>query len=239
MAEVKPLKLTALGGGAGKLEEFGAGDTVPVGSLPALLAYLNGANTWTANQLIHNGSGYVALTVKRQEQSGAGNTDQAIVDVQTGTGAARFAHNNPGSATTNAIVIKRDGTVWFNGYKLFHQGNILGTVSQSAGVPTGAVIEEGSNANGTYIRYADGTQICRGSTGTITIAATANTTQAITYPAAFTAAPYTFANIRSTLPDRFRTAASQTSGNAGTVAVYNSGASTSGLIDWIAIGRWY
>ena len=44
--------------------------------------------------------------------------------------------------------------------KAFRRGNILGTVSQSSGVPTGAIIERGSNANGQYVRYADGTQIC-------------------------------------------------------------------------------
>ena len=38
---------------------------------------------------------------------------------------------------------------------------LVGTVSQSGGVPTGAIIERGSNANGEYVRYADGTQICR------------------------------------------------------------------------------
>jgi hypothetical protein len=37
---------------------------------------------------------------------------------------------------------------------------IVGVVSQLAGVPTGAVIERGSNANGTYIKWADGTLIC-------------------------------------------------------------------------------
>jgi hypothetical protein len=42
----------------------------------------------------------------------------------------------------------------------YTQGDILGTVSQSGGVPTGAVIERGSNANGEYVRFADGTQIC-------------------------------------------------------------------------------
>ena len=38
--------------------------------------------------------------------------------------------------------------------------NILGTVSQSGGVPTGAIIQHGSNANGEFVRLADGTQIC-------------------------------------------------------------------------------
>ena len=42
----------------------------------------------------------------------------------------------------------------------WHTGNILGTVSQSGGIPTGAIIERGSNANGEYVRFADGTQIC-------------------------------------------------------------------------------
>jgi|GEM_PF-3658835 hypothetical protein len=42
----------------------------------------------------------------------------------------------------------------------YNRQNILGTVSQSGGVPTGAVIERGSNANGEYVRFADGTQIC-------------------------------------------------------------------------------
>lgn len=44
--------------------------------------------------------------------------------------------------------------------KAFRRGNILGNVSQSGGVPTGAVIQSGSNANGDFVRFADGTQIC-------------------------------------------------------------------------------
>lgn len=39
-------------------------------------------------------------------------------------------------------------------------GAKVGTASQSSGVPTGAIIERGSNGNGEYVRYADGTQIC-------------------------------------------------------------------------------
>jgi len=42
---------------------------------------------------------------------------------------------------------------------------IVGTVSQSGGVPTGAIIQRGSNANGEFIRFADGTQICWGKWG--------------------------------------------------------------------------
>lgn len=46
------------------------------------------------------------------------------------------------------------------GPEFYKRSNILGTVSQSGGVPTGAIIERGSNANGSYVRLADGTQEC-------------------------------------------------------------------------------
>mgnify|MGYP000846398283 CR=1 FL=1 len=42
----------------------------------------------------------------------------------------------------------------------YQKSNILGIVSQLNNIPTGALIENGTNANGTYIRFADGTQIC-------------------------------------------------------------------------------
>jgi len=45
-------------------------------------------------------------------------------------------------------------------HMLYDQGNVIGTVSQSGGVATGALFESGSNANGTYSKFADGTLIC-------------------------------------------------------------------------------
>lgn len=36
----------------------------------------------------------------------------------------------------------------------------MGTVAQSAGMPTGAIIERGSNANGDYVKFADGSMFC-------------------------------------------------------------------------------
>lgn len=42
----------------------------------------------------------------------------------------------------------------------YKRKNILGVVSQTAGIPTGAIIERGSNANGEYIKFADGTLVC-------------------------------------------------------------------------------
>ena len=73
------------------------------------------------------------------------------------------------------------------GYK---KANVLGVVSQSAGLPTGALIESGSNANGSYIKYADGTMVAlqRLDTGLLGAAATGATSW--TYPVAFAIAPF-------------------------------------------------
>lgn len=68
---------------------------------------------------------------------------------------------------------------------------VVGTVAQVGGVPTGQIIERGSNANGEYVRYADGTQICtrQVNLGNVTIGANSvSTNLAIlygTFPAAF------------------------------------------------------
>lgn len=61
-------------------------------------------------------------------------------------------------------------------------GNSLGVVSQSGGTPTGALIEQGSNANGDYVRFADGTQVCRREAE---VDVTSTGYQGFTMPAAF------------------------------------------------------
>jgi hypothetical protein len=43
----------------------------------------------------------------------------------------------------------------------YRRGNILASVGLSGNVPTGGIIETGSNINGLYMRFADGGQICR------------------------------------------------------------------------------
>lgn len=43
---------------------------------------------------------------------------------------------------------------------VFGKTNVLGSVSQVGGVPAGAIIERGSNSNGEFVKFADGTLIC-------------------------------------------------------------------------------
>jgi hypothetical protein len=65
--------------------------------------------------------------------------------------------------------------------RIYGRKNIVGSVGQSGGTPTGAVIERGSNANGEFTRFADGTQIC--TVSPISSSAAGGSTW--TYPAAF------------------------------------------------------
>ncbi|MEO0771898.1 MAG: DUF2793 domain-containing protein [Pseudomonadota bacterium] len=51
-------------------------------------------------------------------------------------------------------------SAWTPWARVFDQGTIVGTVTQTGGAPTGAVIERGLTVHGEYVRFADGTQIC-------------------------------------------------------------------------------
>lgn len=52
--------------------------------------------------------------------------------------------------------VLNNGT-WTAFSKNYKASNIVGAVSQSGGIPTGAIIERGTNVNGDFVKYADGT----------------------------------------------------------------------------------
>ena len=78
------------------------------------------------------------------------------------SGEAQMLLNEFASADVDRTIWfrRRTGGAWGNWKRMYDWTNVVGTVSQSSGVPTGAVIERGGNANGGYVRFADGTQIC-------------------------------------------------------------------------------
>ena len=80
------------------------------------------------------------------------------------SGAGTFTLSAPNSNTNRTLNLPDEaGKLLSTGNddpaEVFKQSNILGTVSESGGVPTGAIIERGSNSNGEYVKYADGTLI--------------------------------------------------------------------------------
>ena len=117
--------------------------------------------------------------------------------------------------------------------EIFGQKNILGTVSQSGGVPTGAVIERGSNANGGYVRFADGTQICNTEVLTSTSAETSRT-----WPAAFSATPRVLCGCSGGTVGFARS--NVVTATAVEVSAYNtSGARIAGYVTIAAFGHWF
>lgn len=95
-----------------------------------------------------------------------------------------------GHASDTTLARSAAGVLACEGSVIYQRNNVLGTVSESSGVPTGAIIEAGSNANGYYTRYADGTQICTHilSTGSATTASGniyVGAQSSWTFPAAF------------------------------------------------------
>jgi len=64
------------------------------------------------------------------------------------SGNATFAQTITGGTIGSSVVFPALGNA------------AVGTVSESSGTPTGDVVERGSNANGEYVKFADGTLIC-------------------------------------------------------------------------------
>lgn len=205
--------------GLGGVIGAGAADTagLPTGFLQATGGALPGAGSW---QIVN-------LT-----RAAAGEAVQLAIP------------ENTGATVAVAAVRSRSGAgVWSAWNMLFGRQNILGTVSQTGGTPTGAVIERGSSANGEFVRYADGTQIC-----TKTNLSTPNASTALgaifrsgdvtwTYPAAFAAGPVVVGDADN--PDTWVSTA--TPGTTTCVMRVLAGTSKTATVAFraTATGRWF
>lgn len=158
----------------------------------------------------------------------------------------RFTTHFPAMHSGRVFVRAYQGGAWQSWRELYSQQGILGTVAQASGVPTGAVIERGSNANGEYVRFADGTQICTAliSLNDSNLAAnsifTSPSEASWTFPAAFTATTglFTSASVRSgsNVWARGRPA----SPTSALVKLFSAGAITGTFSTEVyAAGRWF
>lgn len=130
-------------------------------------------------------------------------------------------------------------------YKIWHAGNVVGTVGQSGGIPTGAIIENGSNANGRYTKFADGTLICRYTSGKFKTDGTFpygyySGAPAFTFPVAFVGIPEISHSAVDASGFFAWTAIEGNVSNTSFSARLVSGTSTTtACISYIAIGRWF
>jgi hypothetical protein len=131
----------------------------------------------------------------------------------------------------------------------YAKSNILGAVSQTSGIPTGAVIERGTNASGEYIKFADGTMICTGVGVLQTTSAAIGSSGMFFSPAnPYATFPISFVG---TLPRVTYSAIEQTAAfswvanDAGaslsscTSRLISTAATATAKVTYIAIGRWF
>jgi len=147
------------------------------------------------------------------------------------------------SSTIDQIVLNADGS--FGGElaselgSKYDTGNILGTVSQSGGTPTGAIIETGSNANGVFTRFADGTQICHLTVSLVGFNASGGNAYTWTFPAAFSSAPRPQVSTRRAAVDFVISGSFSALSSSSTTVTHNAGVSAGGDFLLFAIGRWF
>lgn len=185
------------------------------------------------------------------------SSSDALRITQTGTGNALLVEDSANPDST-PFVITADGDVGIGittptvkldvvgttnstnftrgGSQVYSRNNILGTVSQTSGVPTGAIIERGSNANGEFVKYADGTQIC-----TFTVATSASAAVTKTLPATFVDTAYIAvgSNMGSAGSSDVTVKFSTTATTTVNVVMTNNGALLASTASCVAIGRWF
>lgn len=126
---------------------------------------------------------------------------------------------------------------------LYAQNNVVGPVSQVLGDPTGAIIETGTNANGTYTKFADGTLIVKGFIANFSASANGVTGITCTFPAAFVDANYSISPFASpaTSGDVYGFTYSNNKAPASILLFYRNGATAQiiSIGSYMAVGRWF
>ena len=158
---------------------------------------------------------------------------QIEMESQSGTGITTIVP--PATNTDRTLTLPDAAGV------MYAQGNILGTVSESSGVPTGAIIERGSNANGRFERYADGTMIC---TRTVSHNLASTSSQSWSYPSSFFGTPN--GGLSGITVSAFGPVGEFYAGGGGAATGASAWSSRNGSagtgtisIDLSAIGRWF
>ena len=164
-------------------------------------------------------------------------------------------YSNPNNGLT--YIRKSNASAsWGPWRTIYESGNLLGPVTQSGGAPTGAVIERGANANGEYVKFADGTLICTASGITMTYWTADLISYTWTFPAPFAVGsfPVISAALTNTAADytglarRDLCAFGQNNGTAGVVVTFTrpSGATrvfiagdAAANVRLVANGRWF
>ncbi|WP_373355266.1 DUF2793 domain-containing protein [Pseudoroseicyclus sp. CXY001] len=201
----------------------------------------------------HAGGGH-QLKVNK---AGAGDTASLLFQ----SGWTGHAEMGLAGADTFSLKVSPDGSVWhqalsvsgsgaaallagatIGGALAYTRANVVGAVSEAAGVPTGAVVERGSSAAGSWTRLADGTQICwrddlsAAAVGTAEGALYRSADVTWTFPQAFVAAPVVSGGAAA---GAWVTPVSAAAGSAELCLRATASVGTATAFGAMAVGRWF
>jgi hypothetical protein len=118
---------------------------------------------------------------------------------------------------------------------IFDAGNVVGTVSEDTGKITGSIIETGSDSNGTFTKFADGTLTVH-----FTVNSSASADVTWTFPSPFIATPtVTATSVINSQTPRLVQIITRSATNLTFGAYLVSGARTVTGCSLVAHGRWY
>uniref|UniRef100_UPI0035C87624 DUF2793 domain-containing protein n=1 Tax=Pseudooctadecabacter sp. TaxID=1966338 RepID=UPI0035C87624 len=215
------------------LTHDGAGHQVKVNkALPADTASLL-FQTGFSGRAEMGTSGNDAFSIKVSDD-GSNWTTAVSFDGATGSISGAAVQSGPTDTTGGKLALAEN---------TYGPGTLLGAVSQTGGTPTGAAIERGANADGQYVRFADGTQICWSPEFTVdvTIAAGAIFRSAEvnwTFPVAFYQPP-ALSQGRQDDAVSYWTVPGSTAVNSASACAMSYQSTTGRLISLLAIGRWF
>ncbi|WP_353472315.1 pyocin knob domain-containing protein [Salipiger sp. H15] len=214
---------------------------------------LQGPSTVTFQSGIHDTTAGRGLLAGAYGWGQPGNQQTAkLLSEALSSGVHQFASTDPENpiSTGGAVLVIRYGASWLtqivfgaNSTVAFIRRSQDNGVTWSTWVPL--IPTYGSNANGSYVRFADGTQLCwnRIDSQAIAISTATGTVfndtaqPAISFPASFTVAPSVQVNLRGN-----STWASVSAVTASSFTpVFFAATSTTGtqVLYWMAVGRWF
>jgi hypothetical protein len=171
--------------------------------------------------------------------STSATSGSAVNDILSSSGGAEVGSAALSFSTRSAFVVGERMRIAANGKITASAGtHWVGTVAQSA---SSAVVESGSNANGEFVRFADGTQICSLSVSGLGFNLSGSSYYTWTYPIAFSAAPVAQVSTQRNADDTLAIFARQGLTNSSTQSNFshNGGVSQAVNFNLRAVGRWY
>lgn len=226
----------------------GTTDAVPEGAINKYWTAARTLATALAGLLLNNpvaiaatDSVLVALG-KLQAQVSNRAVKGANSDITSLSGLTTALSIGQGGTGAQTAALARTGL----GLKAAAVADILGTVSQSGGVPTGSIVEVVTNASGTAFKFAGGMMVCVPAAPQSLTANVALGTLFRSDQAAF-AFPATFAGSPTVVPTGAATAVAPgwammdplPSATGVSVRWVSTNNGSVGAVGYVAVGRWY